>query len=136
MSSKTLLTMFSFSHRLFEHTDCGFGSLAVDSCVSSGLLQWFHPPPHSGFLAPGILQDTKGCDLDLAGCRVCLSAVSLPEPCPEIWRTSLETVASSRSSVGSSRPAWRVWGFPGGPLVKNLLANAGDAVLDPCREDP
>ena len=49
MSSKTLLTTFSFSHRLFEHMDCGFSSLAKDSRVSSGLLRWFHPPPHSGF---------------------------------------------------------------------------------------
>ena len=80
-----------------------------------------------GFLAPGILQDTKGCDLDVAGCRVCLSAMSLPEPCPEIWQTSLETVANSRSSVGSSRSARRVWGLPGGPVVKNPPANAGDA---------
>ena len=49
MSPKTPLRTFSFSHRLSWHMDRGFGSLAMDSRVSSGLLQWFHPPPHAGF---------------------------------------------------------------------------------------
>ena len=29
-----------------------------------------------------------------------------------------------------------MWAFPGGPVVKNLLANAGDWDLIPGREDP
>ena len=30
----------------------------------------------------------------------------------------------------------RCWDFPGGPIVKNSLANAGDQGLIPGREDP
>ena len=53
MSSKTLLTTFSFSHSLFEHMDCGFGSLAMDSRVSSGCCGGFILLLTQGFLAPG-----------------------------------------------------------------------------------
>ena len=118
MSSKTLLTTFSFSHRLFEHMDCGFGSLAMDSHVSSGCCGGFILLLTQGFLAPGILtghQRLWPWPYWLSGVPVSLS---LPEPCPEIWQTSLETVASSRSSVGSSRSARQVWGLPWWPSGK------------------
>ena len=37
---------------------------------------------------------------------------------------------------GVPLPSPRCWDFPGGPVVKNLLANAGDQGLIPGGEDP